>query len=94
MVHTESSLGRLSEDDLLRLALDYQQRQEITFDKITKKLSEPRKSYTKLKSDLAITKGVKELFRNRTIILERQRWSNTQYSRRQNSGNVWNTRKY
>ena len=36
MAHTETSLSRLRKDDLIRLASDYQQKRDITFDKITK----------------------------------------------------------
>ena len=72
MAHTENSLSRLNKDDLIRLALDYQQKYDITLDKISKGLAELRKSYNKLESDLAITKAVNESFRNQIITLERQ----------------------
>ena len=83
MAHTENSLSRLNKDDLIRLALDYQQKYDITLDKISKELAELRKSYNKLESDLAITKAVNESLRNQIITLERQCWSNAQYSRRE-----------
>ena len=83
MAHTESSLSRLNKDDLIRLALDYQQKYDITLDKISKELAELRKSYNKLESDLAITKAVNESLRNQILTLERQCWSNAQYSRRE-----------
>ena len=83
MAHTENSLSRLNKDDLIRLALDYQQKYDITLDKISKELAELRKSYNKLESDLAITKAVNESLRNQILTLERQCWSNAQYSRRE-----------
>ena len=83
MAHTENSLSRLSKDDLIRLALGYQQKYDITLDKISKELAELRKSYNKLETDLAITKAVNESLRNLIITLERQCWSNAQYSRRE-----------
>ena len=83
MAHTENSLSRLNKDDLIRLALDYQQKYDITLDKISKELAELRKSYNKLDSDLAITKAVNESLRNQIITLERQCWSNAQYSKRE-----------
>ena len=83
MAHTENSLSRLNKDDLIRLALDYQQKYDITLDKISNELAELRKSYNKLESDLAITKAVNESLRNQIITLERQCWSNAQYSRRE-----------
>ena len=63
-----------------------------TFDKITKELTELYKSYTKLGSDLSITKAASESPRNQidgTSVLEQ--WSVLQT---ENSGNIWNTRKY
>ena len=44
MAHTENSLSRLNKDDLIRLALDYRQKYDITLDKISKELAELRKS--------------------------------------------------
>ena len=63
--------------------MDYQQKYDITPDKISKELAELRKSYNKLESDLAITKAVNESLRNQILTLERQCWSNAQYSRRE-----------
>ena len=54
MAHTENSLSRLNKDDLIHLALDYQQKYDITLDKISKELAE----LWQLDSDLAITKAV------------------------------------
>ena len=83
MDHTENSLSRLNKDHLIRLALYYQQKYGITLDKISKELAELRKSYSKLESDLAITKAVNESLRNQILRLERQCWSNAQYSKRE-----------
>ena len=63
MAHTENSLSKLNKDDLIRLALDYQQKYDITLDKISKELAELCKSFNKLESDLAITKAVNESLR-------------------------------
>ena len=56
--HTEISLSRLVKDDLIRLALDYQQIYVITLEKISKEPPELCESYNKLESHLAITKVV------------------------------------
>ena len=64
MAHTEHSLRILKKDDLIRLALDYQQKYDITPDKISKELAELYKSYNKLESHHAITKAVNESLRN------------------------------
>ena len=70
IAHTENSLSTLNKDDLIHLALDYQQKYDITLDKISNELTELVKSYNKLESDLAITKAVKESFRNQILKLE------------------------
>ena len=72
MAHAEKSLSRLNKDHLIPLALDYQQKYNISLNKIIKELAEFRKSYNKLGSDLAITKAVNESFRNQILTLERQ----------------------
>ena len=82
MTPAENILSRLSKDDLIHLALDYQENQDLAFDKITKELRFT-KAVAESDSDLAINKVVNESFRNQTVMLERQYWSNAQYSRRE-----------
>ena len=83
MAPIENSLSRLNKDDLNRLALDYQQKYDITLTKNSKELADLRKSYNKLEADLAITKAVNVSLRNQILTLERQDWSNAQYSIRE-----------
>ena len=83
MTHTENSLSRLNKDDSICLELDYQQKYDITLDKSSKELANLHKSYNKLKSDLAITKGVNESFRNQILTLERLCWRNAQFFRQE-----------
>ena len=71
MAHTENSLRRLNKGDLIPLTLDYQQKYDITLDKMSKELAELRKSYNKLESDLVITKAVNESLRSQILMLER-----------------------
>ena len=61
--------------------MDYQRKYDITLDTITKELAELCKCYNKLESDLDISKAVMESLRNQIVTLERQCWSNAQYSR-------------
>ena len=49
MTPTENTLSRLSKNDIIRLALGYQEKQDIVFDKITKELAEIRKSYSRVR---------------------------------------------
>ena len=72
MAPIENSLSRLNKDDLNRLALDYQQKYDITLTKNSKELADLRKSYNKLEANLAITKAVNVSLRNQILTLERQ----------------------
>ena len=80
---TESSLNGLNNDDLILLALDYQQNYDIFLDKISKELAELWESYNKLEADLEYTNVVNEAFRNQIITLEYQCWGNAQYFSRE-----------
>ena len=46
MAHTENSRSRLNKDDVIRLTLDFQQKYDITLDKISKEPAELRKAIT------------------------------------------------
>ena len=76
MADAEKSLNRPNKDDLICLTLNYQQKYDITLNKIIKEFAEIRNSYNKLELDLAIIKVVIESFRNQILTLERQCWSN------------------
>ena len=54
-------------------------------------LSELRKNYNKLEADLKVSKSFTEAMKNHIIVLERKCWGNEQYSRREMSGNIWDT---
>ena len=82
MADSETSLIRLNKDDFIRLTLD-QQKKLHYFWQITKELTELCQSYTKLESDLTITKAVKLSFKNQIIMLERQCLNNAQYFNRE-----------
>ena len=81
--HTTESLLKLNKEDLVRLALDYQQKENMLLNKINQELIELRKNYTRLESELYISQSVTTKQRKQIITLERQCWSNEQYSRRE-----------
>ena len=83
MAHTQESLLKLNKEDLVRLALDYQQKQDLLLNKINQDLTELRKNYSRLESELQVSKSVTTLQRKQIIALERQCWSKEQYSRRE-----------
>ena len=63
------------------LALDYQSKFDSTLAGIRNELSDLRKDFKKLGSDLSVTRQVNSVLRERVTSLERQCWSNSQYSR-------------
>ena len=83
MAHTTESLLKLSKDDLVRLTLDYQHKQDKLLNKINQDLTELSKNYSRLESELQVAKTVTTIQRQQIIALEKQCWSNEQYSRRE-----------
>ena len=83
MAHTEASLSKLNKDDIVRIALDLQEKQDTLLNKIHQDLSELRNNYSRLESELLISKTVTTRQKDQIINLERQCWSNEQYSRRE-----------
>ena len=63
------------------LALDYQSKFDSTLAGIRNELSDLRKDFKKLGSDLSVTRQVNSVLRERVTSLERQCWRNSQYSR-------------
>ena len=58
MAHTEASLSKLNKDDIVRIALDLQEKQDTLLNKIHQDLSELRNNYSRLESELLISKTV------------------------------------
>lgn len=83
MAHNETSLLKLNKDELARIVLDLQQKQDNLLNKINQDLTDLRKSYTMIESELSIARAVSSTQRKQIIELERQCWRNEQYSRRE-----------
>ena len=83
MALSEPSLRKLLKDDIISLALDYQSKFVSTLAGIRNKLSDLKKDFEQLRSDLSITKLVNTKLKENVISLERQTWNNSQYSRRE-----------
>ena len=81
--HTELSLSKLNKEDLIRLALDLQNKHDNLLGKLMEDFANLKENYVKLESELSITRTVSDTFKNRIISLERNCWSNEQYSRRE-----------
>ena len=83
MALSETALKKLSKDEIINLALDYQSKFDSTLAGISNELSDLKKDFEKLGSDLSVARQVNSVLRERVTSLERQCWSNSQYSRRE-----------
>ena len=83
MALSESVLKKLHKDETINLALDYQSKFDSTLAAIKNELSDLNKDFEQLRSDLSITKLVNTKLKEKVVSLERQTWSNSQYSRRE-----------
>ena len=81
MALSESALKKLHKDEIINLVLDYQNKFDSTLAGIRNELSDTRKDFEQLRSDLSITKLVNNKLKEKVVSLERQTWSNSLYSR-------------
>ena len=81
MAFSESALKKLHKDEIISLALDYQSKFYSTQAGIRNELSDLKKDLEQLRVDLSITKLVNTKLKEKVVSLERQTWSNSQYSR-------------
>ena len=68
---SESALRKLCKNKVIPLALEYQSKFDSTF----------RQNYEKMQSELCVSRQVSSKLREQIVSLERQCWSNCQYSR-------------
>ena len=83
MAHTEVSLLKLTKEELVRITLDFQQKQDMLLNKINNELVDLRKNFSALESELTVSQNVTTNQRRQIVELQRQCWSNEQYSRRE-----------
>ena len=83
MTLSESALKKLHKDEIISLALDYQNKFDSTPAGIRNELSDLKKDFEQLISDLSITKLVNTKLKEKVVSLEQQTWSNSQFSRQE-----------
>ena len=79
---SESVLKKLSKDEVIALALEYQNKSDSTLANINKEISDLRQNYEKMQSELYVFRQVSSKLREQIVSLERECWINCQYSRR------------
>ena len=80
---SESALKKLSKDEVIALALEYQNKFDSTLTNIDKEISDLRQNYEKMQSELYVSRQVSSKLNEQIVSLERQCWSNCQCSRRE-----------
>ena len=80
---SEAALRKLTKDEVIALALEYQAKFDNTLSNIIKELREIRNDFKKIESELSVSKNVNSKLHERVGALERQCWENSQYSRRE-----------
>ena len=71
MALSEAALKKLSKDEIINLALDFQSNFDSTLAGIRNKLYDLKKDFEKLGSNLSVVRQVNSVLRERTISLER-----------------------
>ena len=79
---SESGLRKLSKDELIALALEYQNKFDSTLANVNRETPDLEQNYQKMKSELCVLRQVNSKLKEHIVLLERQCWSNCQYSKR------------
>ena len=82
MAYSFSSLIKLTREELANIALDYQHKFGNSLGSINAELLELKTKFTKMGSDLAISRNLNIKLVERLVVTERKCWANEQYSRR------------
>ena len=77
----ESVLKKLSKNEIIALALEYQSKFDPTLTNMNKEISGLRQNREKMQSQLDISRQVILKLRKQIVLLEQQCWDNCQYSR-------------
>ena len=80
---SESVLKKPCKDEVIALILEYQSKFDSTLTNINKEISDLRQNYEKMQSEHCVSRKVSSKLREQIVPLERQCWSNCQYSRRE-----------
>ena len=76
MAHTLAFLEKLGKSDLARLVMDYQKKFDTILNNINSELLDLKNKFTKLESDLVISRNVYNKLVDQVTRLERKCWEN------------------
>ena len=83
MAHTLVSLEKLGKSDLARLVIDYHNKFDTALNNMNSELLGLKNKFTKLESDLEISRNVNNKLVDQVTKLEWKSWENKQYSKRE-----------
>ena len=83
MTLTEAALKKMSKDDIITLALDYQDKFNSALANINKDIGELKHKSEKLEPEFVVSKSVNSNLCKKITTMERQCWANNHYSRRE-----------
>ena len=81
MAHTLASLKKLGKSDLARLVIDHQNKFDTLLNNINSELLDMKNKFTKLESDLEISRNINNKLVDQVTKLEWKYWENQQYPR-------------
>ena len=83
MAYSLPSLIKLTREELVNILPDYQHKFDNSLGSINAELLELKTKFTKMESDLTISRNVNVRLMERLLVTERKFWANEQYSRRE-----------
>ena len=75
---SKSALKKLSKDEVIALALEYQNKFDSTLTNINKEITDRMQNYEKMQSEIRVSRQISSKLREQIVSLERQCWSNSQ----------------
>ena len=79
--YTNESLQSINKKDMIPIVLSLQNKLDQANNKVLEEIRKLNDNFSKLESELSVTKQVSSLLSRRLINMERQRWANAQYSK-------------
>ena len=81
--YTNESLQSMNKKDMIPIVLSLQNKLDQANNKVLEEIRKLNDNFSKLESELSVTKQVNSLLSRRLVNMERQCWANAQYSRRE-----------
>ena len=83
MTDPSELLQNINKENLVPIVLSFLKKLEEVNNSVLVEMRKLNESFPKLEAELSVTKQVNTLLSSRLVSIERQRWLNAQYSRRQ-----------